>query len=78
MVGLRFHLSRAFNVRECYATTIDALLWLDLKGTSPRRELPDIASKVLRGELILDPSGCGPRSIVASNAPIRLLNRPDV
>ena len=72
-VGNALAICRAFNVRECYATTIDALLWLDLESASPR-EVPDVASKVLRGELMLDPSGCGRRCIVAFNAPIRLLN----
>jgi len=73
-VGNALAISRAFNVRECYATTIDALLWLDLESTSHRHELPDVASKVLRGELMLDPTGCGRRPMVAFNAPIRLLN----
>src|SRR5262249_44699680 len=50
--------SRPFNVRDFYATTTDALLWRDREIASPRRKLPDIASKVLRGELKLDPSGC--------------------
>ena len=73
-VGNGLAISRAFNVGECYATSIDAVLWLDLESTSADRKLPDIESKVLRGEMKLDPSGCGHRPVVAFTAPIRLLS----
>jgi hypothetical protein len=73
-VGNGLAISHAFNVRECYATSIDALLWLDLESTSPDRKQPDIASKLLRGEMRLDPSGVGRRPVVGFTAPLRLLN----
>ena len=37
-VGNGLAISRAFNVRECYATLLDALLWLNLESTSPDRK----------------------------------------
>jgi hypothetical protein len=73
-VGNGLAISRAFNVRECYATLPDSLLWLDLEGTLPDRKQPDIANKVLRGEMRLDPSGVGRRPMVGFTAPLRLLN----
>lgn len=73
-VGNGLAISRAFDVKECYATSLDALLWLDLESTSPEAKLPDIDSKVLRGEMRLDPSGVGRRPLVGFTAPIRLLN----
>src|SRR5436190_919191 len=60
-VGNGLAISRAFNDRECCATLPDALLWLDLEGTSPDRKQPDIVNKVLRGEMRLDPSRVGRR-----------------
>lgn len=73
-VGNGLAITRDFNVRDCYATSPEAVLWLDLESTSADRVLPDVASQVLRGEMRLDPSGCGRRPVVACTAPIRLLS----
>lgn len=73
-IGNGLAIARAFNVSECYATSLDAALWLDLESMSTSRDVPDVASKVLRGETRLDPSGCGRRPMVGFTAPIRLLN----
>src|SRR5262249_2234727 len=70
-VGNGLAISRAFNVRECYATSLDAVLWLDLESTSPDHKEPDIASKVLRGEMRPDPSGVGRRPMGGFTAAVR-------
>src|SRR5262249_46629895 len=73
-VGNGLAISRAFNVRVCYATTLDSLPWPDLPSPSPGGTPPDIASQVLRGGMRLDPSGVGRRPMVGFTAPLRLLN----
>ena len=39
-VGNGLAISRAFNVRECYATLLDALLWLIWKARRPTASSP--------------------------------------
>lgn len=73
-VGNGLAISRDYDVRECFATSLDAMLWLDLESTSADSKLPDVESKVLRGDMRLDPSGCGRRPITVFTAPLRLLS----
>lgn len=73
-MGNAVAVARAFNVRECYATSLDAVCWLDIENTSPDPALSGIESKVLRGGMTLDPSALGRRPMVTYTAPIRLLS----
>ncbi len=73
-IGNAVAVARAFNVRECYATSLDAVSWLDIENTSPDPALSGIESKVLRGGMTLDPSARGRRPMVTYTAPIRLLS----
>lgn len=73
-IGNALEIARTYKVRECYATSLDAQTWLDLENATPERCVADIEGKVLRGEMKLDPSGCGRRPLTAFIAPIRLLN----
>ena len=73
-IGNAVAVARAFNVRECYATSLDAVCWLDIENTSPDPALFSIESKVLRGGMTLDPSAYGRRPMITYTAPIRLLS----
>lgn len=73
-IGNAVAVARAFNVRECYATSLDAVCWLDIENISPDPALIGIESKVLRGGITLDPSAFGRRPMITYTAPIRLLS----
>lgn len=74
-VGNALAISRVFNVTECFSPAMDVLLWLDFEAMDQaERHMPQLKTRMLRGEVPLDLGGKGRRPMVGFTAPIRLIN----